>query len=65
MNSVNNIDWDLFKTQKLTLLYLRDSHHITQKQAEDLDGVINMMDAIQDDFEPITNESLEVPDGNV
>ena len=52
MNSVNKIDWELFKLQKYALLRLRDDPKIMIEDAEMLDGVVNLMDAIQDDFEP-------------
>lgn len=52
MNSVNRIDWPLFHIQKQVLLTLCDDPKTTQEECAVLEGVVNMMDGIQDDFEP-------------
>ncbi len=48
-----NIDWELFKKQKEFLVTLTDDYSFLPEDIEMLDGVINLMDAIQDEFEPI------------
>lgn len=55
---IAKIDWTLFKAQKMALVLLTENHKITPKETLALDGVINMMDAIQDEFMP----ENEVPD---
>lgn len=45
-------DWDLFILQKLTLLRLVEDPRLNTQEVEALDGVINMMDFIQDEFQP-------------
>jgi hypothetical protein len=49
---VKNIDWGLLKQQKLTLLetitYL-ENNHLPQKFTDDLTGILNMIDSLQDD----------------
>ena len=57
MSCLNKIDWALFKAQKNALVLLTENHKITPEETLALDGVINMMDAIQDEFMPET----EVP----
>ena len=52
MSCLNKIDWALFKAQKNALVLLTENHKITPEETLALDGVINMMDAIQDEFMP-------------
>ena len=52
MSCLNKIDWALFKAQKAALVLLTENHKITPEETLALDGVINMMDAIQDEFMP-------------
>lgn len=52
MHCINDIDWELFHAQKQTLLGLRDNPKTTQEECDVLDGVVNLMDAIQDEYEP-------------
>jgi hypothetical protein len=47
-----NIDWELFKKQKELLLTLADDYSFLPQDIEMIDGVINLLDAIQDEFEP-------------
>ena len=59
MNCLNKIDWKLFKKQKMFLVKLAPSAQLTLKQVALIDGILNMMDAMQDEFEPtkgFTNE---------
>ena len=59
MNCLNKIDWKLFKKQKMFLVKLAPSARLTLKQVALIDGILNMMDAMQDEFEPtkgFTNE---------
>lgn len=57
MSCLNKIDWALFKAQKMALVLLTENHKTNPEEVLALDGVINMMDAIQDAFMPET----EVP----
>lgn len=48
-----NIDWKLFRIQKEYLLAMSfDTDRLTE-ECDVLEGVINLMDAIQDKFEPL------------
>jgi hypothetical protein len=58
MSCLDKIDWALFKTQKNALVLLTENHKTTPEETLALEGVIHMMDAIQDEFMPET----EVPD---
>ena len=60
-----NIDWPLFHKQKLTLIALANDPYQTPEVIEHLDGVINLLDAIQDALEPEepeTPETSEIPE---
>ncbi len=46
---VKNIDWELLKKQKLTLLNLYYNADLGQDAIDDIDGIINMIDSLQDD----------------
>jgi hypothetical protein len=46
------IDWKLFKKQKWALIGLAGKSTTTPEEVHALDGVINMMDAIQDEDQP-------------
>ena len=59
MNCLNKIDWALFKAQKLDLVKLTDNPGITVEEELALDGIINLMDAIQDEFMPENEVSYE------
>jgi len=52
MNSIDKIDWELFKLQKEYLFKLMDNNHLTIEDVAVLDGIVNLMNSIQDDFEP-------------
>lgn len=57
---IAKIDWALFKAQKMVLVLLIENHKITSEEVLALDGVINMMGVIQDEFMPeneVPNES--------
>ncbi len=47
-----NIDWELFKKQKESLIVIRDGFNDFTEEFETLSGVIHLMDAIQDKFTP-------------
>lgn len=53
-----NLDWPLFHAQKLTLIALAADPYQTPEVIEHLDGLINLLDAIQDALEP-TSETPE------
>lgn len=57
--SVNRINWELFAIQKHALLCLLDDPKTTQEVMDALSGVVNLMDAIQDDFKPKAEEQHE------
>lgn len=68
--SLNNVDWDLLHQQKLVLLKMLGSHPDGSPEAEALSGIINLLDAIQDEAAdagiwafPNEEESEEVCDG--
>ena len=50
--SLHNIDWDLLKTQKELLFKLVNDPKRPQDEVDLLDGVLNLLDAIQDVYEP-------------
>lgn len=45
----NSIDWPLLHEQKLTLLKI--SLDFDNKKRDDLNGILNLIDALQDDAE--------------
>ena len=45
--TIFNIDWKKLQKQKITILVLIEKHHGT-KEAEDLTGILHLLDAIQD-----------------
>ena len=47
-NPIENIDWFLLARQKETLQNLYDMFENDERISEDLDGIINTIDAIQD-----------------
>ena len=50
--SLHNIDWALFKTQKELLFKLVNEPKRPQAEVDLLEGVLNLLDAIQDEYEP-------------
>ena len=54
---VKNIDNKLLKSQKLTLVKLASSNKLTEKEIQALDGIISMLDHIQD---CITDTELDI-----
>jgi hypothetical protein len=55
------IDWELLRRQKLRLIEILDAKppSITLEQRESLDGIVFLIDAIQDDAVD-TNKATEV-----
>ena len=49
MKIYKTLNWPLLRDQKQTLLMLRDNVHVTPADAEHLDGIINLIDALQDE----------------
>ena len=47
--SLNNVDWDLLHQQKLMLLAMLGRRRSNSPEAEALSGLINLLDAIQDE----------------
>ena len=47
--SLNKVDWDLLHIQKLALLEILERQRSGSKEAEALLGIINLLDALQDD----------------
>ena len=47
-----NIDWKLFHLQKDALVRMCDDRNRPIEEIELFDGLINLMDAVQDEFEP-------------
>lgn len=49
MNCLDKIDWDLLATQKATLLHVIYYANITEEQRENLQGIVHLLDALQDE----------------
>jgi len=49
---MKNIDWKLLKKQKETLCNVIHDNRHNETISGDLDGILNLLDAIQDEFEP-------------
>ena len=47
--SLNSVDWYLLHQQKLILLDMLNRHHGDSPEAGALSGIINLLDALQDD----------------
>ena len=47
----NKVDWDLFKRQKEFLINLQFASDYIE-DADLLEGIINLMDTFQDEFQP-------------
>ena len=47
--SLENVDWNLLHNQKLALLEILERQHAASNEAEALLGIINLLDALQDD----------------
>ena len=69
-NTLNQVDWDLLHEQKLTLLRLLEREPYDSPDAEMLSGIINLLDALQDEAAdagiwsfPGEDEMEEVHDG--
>lgn len=59
-----NIDWPLFHQQKAMLVAMADDEDRLTSEVEALDGILNLLDAIQDALEPETEtpETSETPE---
>ncbi len=57
-----NIDWPLFHQQKAMLVAMADDEDRLTSEVEALDGILNLLDAIQDALEPETPETSETPE---
>ena len=57
-NSITKIDWELFKLQKEHLFKLMDNDHLTIEDVAVLDGIVNLMDALQDDYAPVEEDEM-------
>jgi hypothetical protein len=51
MKFLDDVNWKLLSQQKLVLLELLDSDRLTTKEKESIDGLINLLDHIQDEAE--------------
>lgn len=49
MKLFNTINWPLLRDQKQTLLMLRDSARTTVEESTHIDGIINLLDTLQDE----------------
>ena len=47
--SLENVDWNLLHNQKLALLEILERQRAASNEAEALLGIINLLDALQDD----------------
>lgn len=62
---IRNINWELLKKQKETLLKLREDKILNESDRDDLEGVVNLIDGVQDwavDDQGVAEE-LVFPDG--
>lgn len=62
MSCLSRIDWKLFKQQKKVLVELTENYKTNTREVEALTGVINMMDAIQDEAMPPPIDGVDVPE---
>ncbi len=49
METVKGIDWDLLSRQKLSLVAVLQDNKITEHQAENLRGILNLLDEMTDE----------------
>ncbi len=54
---MNNIDWELLRSQKEELLKVIEYRTVTDFQVEMLSGILHLLDAVQDTFEPVSNST--------
>lgn len=54
-----NLDWELFKIQKEYLIAMSDDEDRLTEEIDILDGVVNLMDHIQDTFKPLEMDESE------
>lgn len=59
--ALKNIDIELLKQQKLSLLHVLDNVVLLDQTEKDLTGILNMLDTIQDEIEPIEIEEETIP----
>lgn len=57
---IQNIDWDLFKKQRLTLYKIMEEHY-SDKDYDDLEGIKNILDGLCD----YAADICEVPEEKV
>ena len=50
-DSLNRVDWNLLYQQKRALVECLDSRQLTPAQGEHLGGILELLDALQDDAE--------------
>jgi hypothetical protein len=68
-DTLNQVDWDLLHEQKLTILRLLEHQPYDSPDAEALSGLINLLDALQDEaakdgiWSFPDEKEMEVPDG--
>lgn len=48
-DSLNRVDWDLLHQQKRVLIEQLSSAQFKPSEAESLSGIVNLLDALQDD----------------
>jgi hypothetical protein len=54
--TLENVDWEMLRNQKLTLVGLSGDGALTKNEADALDGVINFLDHVQDQGAKILGE---------
>jgi len=59
MEFVRNVNWELLRKQKLTLVTLARNvdSRLTDTEVNDLDGLVYLIDAVQD--EAVANEGVD------
>lgn len=56
---IKNINWNLLRKQKNTLVFITMKRSVGKKELNDIDGIIQLLDALQDEQEDqaINNKS--------
>jgi microcompartment protein CcmK/EutM len=63
--TTGKMDWELLRKQKLVLVELRTGSVVTAEQEESLEGILNLIDFIQDQVVDSGQESEAVVFGNM
>ena len=56
LNAVENINWEALRKQKTSLVEVINDDKLTKHQKDDLDGILHLIDGIQDDATMVFTE---------